>query len=825
MFKIFIVTILALLPSISNANNNRIANQITPQVGQKGTEVTVLIEGNNLSKIKGILSYSKGIRFVKATVPTEKIYNASLNAPRDADPNREVNLTLSIDKNCRIGEHLFRIRTEESLSELLSIWVTPFPCIREDHPYMKDSRAGAAANNIENAQQIELNTTFWGHFPAYTNFDEDCFKIDLKKGERITAEVWGACFSSPIDASLTFYGPNKKVLFTTGDTTLRDSDPFATYIAKEAGTHYVVIHPFNDDENTLGHYAIHFTNRVRPKIAYPLGGQAGTSLKTTLIGDPTGDIQAQIRLPKKTPAYEAAVLDYYHDKAVIPLHLKVADFPNVLENNTDHNTEETAQVYNGNLPIAFNGKIESENETDWYRFSAKAGKRYLIRTYAGTCGSPLDPIIQIRPASGNNSKINIVADDSKWNDHDLAVHGRWHMKDLADPIVVFEPDVDGDYLLSVSDNQRLFGPDFVYRVEIQPAQNRFWLHNVQDFREHIEKREAVVLHSGSSIERTFHLIRPAITDYDGEFDIVVKGLPRGVTFIPLRISKNDRVIQLMFNAKRGTPPWSGFPEIELKPVDKDVQLDGGFVLVQSRLPGRGGLCSGFYRITRKFAFSVVNPAPFRVRVAKPSVGLAQNAFLDLDVKIDRSSGYKGPIILRSLWTPNNITSSPPLTVAAGEDRAVFRLTANERAAAKKYPFTLTAYEATGGVVSTGLNLHHVSSTPIEYEVVAPYLSIKLARTAIERGKKGIIKGTIKHVRPLPGPAVATLKNLPTGVELVKDIQITAGMKEISFEIRATSEALLGQAAGINCLITIKEKNQAIVQSSGSATLRIDEERK
>jgi mannitol/fructose-specific phosphotransferase system IIA component (Ntr-type) len=51
------------------------------------------------------------------------------------------------------------------------------------------------------------------------------------------------------------------------------------------------------------------------------------------------------------------------------------------------------------------------------------------------------------------------------------------------------------------------------------------------------------------------------------------------------------------------------------------------------------------------------------------------------------------------------------------------------------------------------------------------------------------------------------------------------MKEITFAVKTTSLALLGQAGGIACHITIPEKGQSVVQSTGVAVMRIDEERK
>ena len=67
-------------------------------------------------------------------------------------------------------------------------------------------------------------------------------------------------------------------------------------------------------------------------------------------------------------------------------------------------------------------------------------------------------------------------------------------------------------------------------------------------------------------------------------------------------------------------------------------------------------------------------------------------------------------------------------------------------------------------------------------------------------------------------------NLPTGVELLRGVTIAPGQTQVSFPIRATSAALLGQAGDIACHVTINDGGQSIVQASGVATLRIDQER-
>ena len=163
--------------------------------------------------------------------------------------------------------------------------------------------------------------------------------------------------------------------------------------------------------------------------------------------------------------------------SVIANGVQVALFPDVLEDGGSHAKPEQAQVHRGELPVAFNGRIEQEGSTDWFRFSARKGARYRIRTYAATLGSPLDARIQVRAAEGTDSQLEITADDSNWIDHDWWGKDKiWIIKDRMDPITVFEPDADGDYLIGISDSQRLFGPEFAYRIEFQPLRDHAFVY-------------------------------------------------------------------------------------------------------------------------------------------------------------------------------------------------------------------------------------------------------------------------------------------------------------------------------------------------------------
>ncbi|MCR9200827.1 MAG: PPC domain-containing protein [Planctomycetaceae bacterium] len=803
------------------------AGRIDPPVGQRGATHKALLLGARLQQIEEFLFYDAGIEVI-AHRPVAQIPHDIHGDLRPTPAGTAVELTLKIADDCRVGEHFFRLRTHEALSEMLSFWVTPFPCIKEHH-WAHDRTANGGNGRPDLAQPVKRDVTVIGYHPAYATMDHDFYAVELQQGERLTVEVWSACLGFHFhggltDCAITVYDPDQKKLAYCDDTSLRDMDPIVSLTAPRTGTYYVNIHQNMDYEGKLRPYAAHFSAARRPMITYPLGGQAGTTVPLQLIEADGTHTSAQQPLPATPGVFEQSMMDYRPTGAVIANRLQVASFANVLEDGGDHFQPEQAQVYDGELPIAFNGRIEHEGKTDWFRFSAKQGTRYRVRTYAATLGSSLDARLWIRPAEGTSSRVQIEADDSRWVDHD------WHgndkvgfIRDRMDPVAIFEPDTDGDYLIGIADAQRLFGADFVYRVEIQPHTDQAFVYFPTDYRESAHKRDRLVIHRGNTTEHILGILPGVGNRYRGGIEIYATGLPDGVTFSCPPLAPGQTLTQATLTASANAEPWAGLVELKLRPTDPAASFTGSFVHNVPSTTRRGGY-NVVYNRSRRCALAVVEEAPFQVSVQTPSIPLAANALLDLEVFVKRREGFDKAIRVYAAWTPPDVATPGPVVIPPGESRGVFRLKANSRVKPGRYVLSLTAQEDSGGYRSWGTGYHFVASPPIPLEISAPYLELAFDRAAIERRQSGQITATVKVIRELPGNATATLVRLPTGVELVRPATIRPGDNQVTFEIRATSDALTGQYQQIGCQITISAQGQKIVQESGSGILRIDQER-
>jgi hypothetical protein len=178
------------------------------------------------------------------------------------------------------------------------------------------------------------------------------------------------------------------------------------------------------------------------------------------------------------------------------------------------------------------------------------------------------------------------------------------------------------------------------------------------------------------------------------------------------------------------------------------------------------------------------------------------------------------------WRPNGLSTATPVTVPVGQTEGTYLLSAARNATAGRHLVTLTAMTgASRRGYNDGESRTYVASQPFLLTIAEPHIDAKIARTSIERGKTATLVCKLNHLQPITGSARATLARLPRGIELVDSVkEITAADKEVTFTLRATAEALVGNYQGIVLDLTVMDHGQAVRQLTGYGLLRVDAER-
>jgi len=804
-----------------------------PRTAQRGTSLDVVIRGTQLVEPEEIIFYRPGIRCT-AIGPVTSIL-ADHGKPiryglaHGGVVDEEVRCRFELADDCPLGEHPFHLRRATNITQIGSIHVTPFNIVDEAERGLHTNDTRETALTI--TEQHSRSVTVRGSIKQQAKPDVDLYRVAVLKGQRVSVEASVVGITdmrigaSEVDIMARVLDENGKELASGDDSPRHTQDPIVTAIAPEHGFAYIEIKqstytPFNGTWFGLGGipYNLHVYPNGCALAAYPAGAQAGTNPVIQFLMDGGQQAMAQ-KFPDAVGPFER----YYNTPT--PLILRSSPYDNVLELVPTPAQLQAAEKAKqplpptpvAKLPIALNGIIAKPGEVDAFRVSVKKGERWRVRTFASALGTPLDPIMRIRPLDkeGNVGPVELEGDDSTPQERDIFGHyprSGGGFKDVLDPSLIWSPKADGDYVIEIADNAGLGSPTSVYRIEIEPATDGvaavlFW--------------QGLQVSQGSRQAYSFRLENLQGNTYDGPFDIVAHGLPEGVTFHCPQIPKGMPLPlfewPMQFEATSTVGPGSALVRFEVRAADTSRQIRSDF---QSKAPfiyQTGGDSFHLIELTSS-ALAVNDPAPFSIEVAPPATALVRSGELAIPVKIHRKPGFAEPITLDFHWLPTGVGKEAALTVPDGQTEALLKISAASNAKLGDWPLTVRA----SAVLDAKRASMSVCSPFTKLSIAEPYVELAAQPDSLRRGERKRYTWSVKSKSPFTGSATAKLLGLPKGVTQIGPTPtLTKDTAEITFEIEATDEALLGPIAGVACEIVLQAGGQEIHQRSGSATLRID----
>ena len=818
-FPMLVAGIACLLgAATANAGTPRLA-KLVPPGGQRGTTVEVEFTGRFLENPREVLFYEPGIT-AESFEMIESVTGPN-GRPQTVEPGTRIRVRLKIANDCALGGHGVRLRTNIGLTEYHRFFVGPFATIEENELTTKRN------DTRETAKDVPLNTTVFGRLQEAA--DTDLYRVEVKRGDRISAEIEAARLGVERgipDLHLAITDSEGKKLAAADDSALFVQDPVLSILAERDGVYFVEVrHSMHNGAGDV--YRLHVGTFPRPTGIYPAGGLAGSEQKVRILGDPRGAWDHTVRLPANPGDFAFAAVDPNTNvSAPTPNRMRVSLFPNVLETEPNDTAESMSDAPIASLPVAFNGIIEKAGDVDCFRFRAKKGEQFKFYAMSNALGSPLNPTIWVKPVNSRPNAAPQRSAESRANQLGQAPANGLN-RDTHDPVLEFSVTADGEYILGIEDERGAGGSDFVYRVEVQPIDNAVYTYIAPEPENQFmpQLRQTVSIPAGNRYTAQIAIFatnRP----FSGELEIVGVNLPKGVTIHAPKITTGMTRVPVVFDASADAKPHASLVDLIVRPVGgSETSLTSGYR--QTVLMNQYGN-NDYYLHTpiEKLAIAVTDPAPFRIEVEEPKSSLVQNGEMALKFTVHREKGFDGPVTAQMEWKPNGVSTATPVTVPAGQTEGVYIIGAARNATAGAHQVALTAM--TGGSrrgYYDGESRTYIASQPFKLAISEPHVEARIPRTSVERGKTATLVCKLNHLQAFEGKAKATLSRLPRGVELVEPMrEITSADKEISFTIRATSDALVGNYQGIVMDVTVIDNGQSVRQLSGSGMLRIDAER-
>jgi hypothetical protein len=199
-----------------------------------------------------------------------------------------------------------------------------------------------------------------------------------------------------------------------------------------------------------------FALKQGQSIELKLGGQNLGRIASTSVADARGltvepikpekPSETEIKL-KLSAAADAALGDRElrllgPDGVARPLRVLVTQY-DVITDKEPNNVLSQAQEIT--LPATLVGRVDGAGDVDQFRFNATKGQQLVFDIQANRIGSPLEAVATIHSTDGREKHFRI--------EH----RGR-------DPVLLFEPPEDGQYVLRLRDLEYRGGPEYDYRI-------------------------------------------------------------------------------------------------------------------------------------------------------------------------------------------------------------------------------------------------------------------------------------------------------------------------------------------------------------------------
>ena len=742
-------------------------NNVLPHGLQRGTEADFVLQGANLEDAQELLFSDPGLSVV------------SFEVPADAKGG-QVKVRVKAEPAAAIGSIRFRIRTATGLTNLQNLYVGPLPVVEEAEPNSEFIKPQAIANNSCVHGKVDGE-------------DVDYYVVDCKKGERLTAEVYGIRLG--FSSGGNFFDPYVAILnsarfeqSTSDDAALAWNDGIASCVIPEDGQYIVQIRDASYLGDGRAYYMLNIGTNPRPRGVVPSGGMPGETVKVKFLGDVAGDFEQDIVIPADAPANWAINVTDATGTAASPMRFRVSPLTNVSESE---NNDTTAALTAVEAPAAFNGVLEKPGDADYFKFIAKKDQTFEVELYGRRLRSSIDAVLYVCNKDGGGIASN---DDSRGPDSYI----RWKCP------------ADGEYSILVHDHLRGGGPSYAYRVEMQPVVPQTFAGTVE-FQRYVSPQ--LVIPQGGGVGVQVNVTRQ---DFGGPANFKCDDLPAGVSIVCPEMWRGGATMPVVLYAAVDAPVAGKFCSINTfldDPKQPDLKVQGPFKQSILMVLGQNQQVVWAEEQTR-LPVVVAQAAPFKVTIDPPKVPIVRGGSYNLKVVAERTGEFKGAIQVLLLQNPPGVSSPGSVSIPEGQNEAVIAINVNGDAPVGDWPIAIRCISTVGnGPIET--------CTPfVPIHIEEQYMTLEFAQAAMEQGQEAPVFAKVTKRKDFEGEAVATLFGLPANTT-AEPIKVTKDTTEITFTVKAAANAPPGKNQNLFAQILIPENGDMVVHNLGTGKLRID----
>lgn len=589
---------------------------------------------------------------------------------------------IEVPKNQPARVYECRVATDQAVSSVSHLLVTPFPVVEEVEK--KDN------NTFDTAQAVTVPSTVCGI--CEKSEDLDCYKFTGKKGQEITLQVYAQRVTEAIhtmqtsgvylmDSILTLYGPQKQIV-AQNDNFVK-SDSLITYTLPADGDYVFEIRDARYVGSGKYAYCIEVSDTPFVYHTMPLAVQKGKTAEIKLQGHGLkGQQKMKFSAANQKTGWEQRTLKTQAGETNAVWTL-VSDDPQTTAPGTNLSSKTAFPL---TFPSGVSAQFDEAEQAHYYSIKVKKDQYYYFQLMSNRIDLPLDCVMEVHDPKGKAQRIYVNGGATTEADDGLQT---------KDSEFYFKAPAEGEYFVIVRDLHDRGGERFAYHLSAQPSGPEFEVHG-----------EYYYAHIAPGTNMMWFGKVKRLNGFNGPVEMNIEGLPKGVTFEPVTLPSGVNDCGLILKAAKDAPINAALVKISGKAkipgpdgkerevvrygrITCEIQSGGGG---QARWPIKTSIIG----VTKPLDLLEVTATPNEI-VLKPGESA------EIKVKVKRSDVYKDPVTLATSFMyfttkfgeqlPPGVTlSKKSKTRLAGKNlEGTLVIEASKKAAPiKRFPFAAMA---------------------------------------------------------------------------------------------------------------------------------------
>ena len=525
-------------------------------------------------------------------------------------------------------------------------------------------------NTLAQANEVPLGA--WINGRSEPARDVDCFRFAAKAGQKLVFDCWAERIDSRLDGTLEIYGPDGRQLAQSRD--VERHDPVLIFQVPADGQYVLKVYDFQYQGTSEFVYRVSVSDAPHIDFIFPPSGRPGTKATYTLYGAnlpgsqpaegvslagrPLEKLNVEIELPgdevsRVTRNWEAPVFatEALLDAATYklgspagssnPVSIVLAGHEVVTEQESNEPAPQRVTV-----PCETVGQFGQAGDVDVFEFEARKDQAIWIDVYSHRLGLPTDPLLVVQQVTVDDKGAESVKELVAQDDPGTNVAALDFNTTTSDPVLRFVAPADGKYRVVLRDlyGENRGGPELIYRLVLRGDEPDFRLIALPEFPLNGQQAPNVwtsrLAKGGTDSLRLYALRKDG---FNGEIEVLVEGLPEGVTCPPTYLGPGQSTVSLVFSATEQAADFVGPLKItgRAKLGEQDAVREARAAAIVWGPATRPTTT----RLIRGIDLAVAGSAPYRVDVTPAEITLPQSRLASFDVKATRRGDFAGALAL------------------------------------------------------------------------------------------------------------------------------------------------------------------------------------